>query len=67
MSDRARLTRRDLLTPAELADRWAVSVGHLANLRHQGEGLSYLKIGGRVAYRWSDVLAYEQAHYVPLR
>ncbi len=55
---------RDLLTPAQLADRWGVSTGHLANLRHQGEGIGYLKIGSRVAYRYRDVVAFETEHYV---
>ena len=57
---------RDLLTPSQLADRWGVSTGHLANLRHLGQGLSYVKIGSRVAYRYVDVLAYEGAHYVAI-
>ena len=57
---------RDLLTPAQLADRWGVSTGHLANLRHLGGGISYLKIGSRVAYRYADVLAYEAARYVSI-
>lgn len=57
---------RDLLTPTQLADRWGVSAGHLANLRHHGEGISYLKIGSRVAYRYADVVAYEAAHYVAI-
>jgi len=55
---------KDLLTAGELADRWGVSKGHLANLRFRGEGIGYVKIGARVAYRLSDVLAYEAAHYV---
>lgn len=57
-------TRGDLLSPLELADRWGVTTGHLANLRHQGQGIGYLKIGGRVAYRLADVLAYEESVYV---
>lgn len=61
------LIRRDLLSPQELADRWGVTTGHLANLRHQGQGIGYLKIGGRVAYRLADVLAYEESVYVPMR
>lgn len=56
--------RRDLLTPAQLADRWGVTTGHLANLRTHGEGIGYLKIGSRVAYRYSDVVAFETEHYV---
>lgn len=55
---------RDLLTPGQLADRWGVSTGHLANLRHHGEGIGYLKIGSRVAYRFTDVVAYKNEHYV---
>ncbi|KRE95051.1 hypothetical protein ASG76_04990 [Nocardioides sp. Soil774] len=55
---------RDLLTAAELADRWAVTVGHLANLRAHGQGISYIKLGNRVAYRYADVIAYENTHYV---
>ncbi|WP_193608722.1 DNA-binding protein [Nocardioides lijunqiniae] len=58
------VTRRDLLTPAQLADRWGVSTGHLANLRYHGEGIGYLKIGSRVAYRIADVIDYENRHYV---
>lgn len=57
-------TPRELLTPAQLADRWGVSTGHLANLRHHGEGIGYLKIGSRVAYRLRDVIDYENQHYV---
>lgn len=60
-------SHRDLLTPSQLADRWGVTTGHLANLRHQGEGIGYVKIGVRVAYRFADVLAYENDHYVPAR
>ena len=55
---------RDLLTPTQLADRWGVTTGHPANLRHQGEGIGYVKIGSRVAYRFCDVLAFENEHYV---
>ena len=55
---------RDLLTPTQLADRWGVTTGHLANLRHHGEGIGYLKIGSRIAYRFSDVVAFENEHYV---
>ncbi|GAB6987924.1 hypothetical protein JCM10369A_44540 [Nocardioides pyridinolyticus] len=60
------MERNELLTPDELASRWGVSKGHLANLRHRSEGLGYLKIRGRVAYRLADVLAYEDSVYVPV-
>lgn len=55
---------KELLTPAELAERWGVTTGHLANLRHVGEGIGYLKLGSRVAYRLEEVLAYEESVYV---
>lgn len=46
------------LTPEELSKRWSgvVSVRTLANWRSSGSvGLRYIKIGGRVVYRVSDV------------
>jgi hypothetical protein len=48
------------LTPTDLAQRWGVTVGHLANLRWEGASqVPYLKLGGHVRYRLADVLAYE--------
>ena len=52
------------LTPADLAKRWSVSVGHLANLRSMGTGPSYLKLGGRILYRALDIEGYEQRSLV---
>ena len=55
---------RDLLTDAQLAVRWQLSRGTLANQRSQGRGPAYLKLAGRVRYRRSDIEAYEQAGFV---
>lgn len=52
------------LTPNDLGQRWGVSVGHLANLRSAGIGLTYLKLGASVRYRLSDVIAEEAASVV---
>jgi len=53
------------LTPTDLAQRWGVTVGHLANLRWEGTSqVPYLKLGGHVRYRLADVLAYEAASVV---
>ena len=54
----------DLLTDAQLAVRWQLSRGTLANQRSQGRGPAYLKLAGRVRYRRSDIEAYEQAGFV---
>jgi hypothetical protein len=54
----------DLLTEAQLAVRWQLSRGTLANQRSQGRGPAYLKLAGRVRYRLSDIEAYEQAGLV---
>jgi hypothetical protein len=54
----------DLLTDAQLAVRWQLSRGTLANQRSQGRGPAYLKLAGRVRYRLSDIEAYEQAGFV---
>lgn len=49
------------LSPADLARRWGVSVGTLANKRSDGTSIPYLRLfrGARIAYRLSDVLAAE--------
>jgi hypothetical protein len=54
----------DLLTDAQLAARWQLSRGTLANQRSQGRGPAYLKLAGRVRYRRSDIEDYEQAGFV---
>jgi hypothetical protein len=54
------------LTTAELARRWGVSPGTLANHRSAGTSIPYLSLfgGARVAYRLSDVLAAEASALV---
>jgi hypothetical protein len=49
------------LSTAELARRWGVSPGTLANHRSAGTSIPYLSLfgGARVVYRLSDVLAAE--------
>ncbi len=44
-----------------LADRWLLSPRTLEQWRWQGKGPRYLKIGGRVVYRLSDIEAFEAA------
>ncbi|MEV6304992.1 DNA-binding protein [Actinoplanes sp. NPDC051861] len=48
------------LSAPDLALRWRVTVGHLANERSAGRGPAYLKLGGRVVYRLADVEDYEE-------
>lgn len=48
-----------LLTPDQLAARWSTSRSYLANLRSQGKGCPYVKLGRRVVYREPDVKKYE--------
>ena len=45
----------------ELADRWLLSPRTLEQWRWQGKGPKFLKIGGRVIYRMSDIKAFEMA------
>jgi hypothetical protein len=45
----------------DLAQRWCISPRTLERWRWLNQGPQYLKIGGRVAYRMEDVLAYETA------
>ena len=45
----------------ELAVRWKISHRTLERWRWTGEGPKFLKVGGRVVYRLSDIEEYEQA------
>lgn len=45
----------------ELAVRWGISHRTLERWRWTGEGPRFLKVGGRVVYRLSDVEEYEQS------
>lgn len=51
----------DYITPYDLHKRWnrAISLKTLANWRSLGYGPPYSKFGGRVLYRVSDVLFWE--------
>lgn len=53
------------LRPDALAERWATTTKTLANWRSLGKGPAFVKIGGAVRYPLTDVLAYENANYVP--
>jgi hypothetical protein len=46
----------------ELAERWLISPRTLEQWRWQGRGPRYLKIGGRVVYRLSDIEGFEAAN-----
>ena len=48
------------LSQIELAARWKISHRTLERWRWAQEGPRYLKIGGRVVYRVSDVEAFER-------
>ena len=48
-----------LLTANDLARRWQVNMGSLANDRSARRGVPYVKIGGVVRYRLSDVEIFE--------
>jgi predicted site-specific integrase-resolvase len=51
---------KKLLKPADVADRFCLSVRTLANWRSRGEGPKFIKINGRVRYSQEDVDAYEK-------
>lgn len=53
-----------LLTETDLAHRWQVARGSLANDRSANRGVPFVKLGTRVRYRLSDVEAYEAAALV---
>ena len=54
----------EYITTKELATRWRMSPQTLANQRSLGTGPPYLKLGNHIAYRVSDIEAYEEARIV---
>lgn len=53
------MERTDCLSEKLLARRWGLSHRTLERWRHDEIGPAYLKIGGRIVYRLSDIEAYE--------
>jgi hypothetical protein len=51
--------REQLMTQEELAYRWKISEATLERNRSMKQGVKFLKIGGLIRYKLSDVLAYE--------
>ncbi len=51
-----------LLTSEQLATRWCLSPKTLRQWRWQGQGPRFLKLGGRVVYRFQDVQKFEEIH-----
>lgn len=49
------------LTQTDLAFRWRVSGRTLERWRWQKQGPTYVKVGGRVVYRLTDVVSFEKA------
>lgn len=50
-----------LATSREVANHLQQSVPTLANWRHRGIGPKFIKSGGSVRYRWSDVEAWVES------
>lgn len=48
------------LNQEDLAERWNISTRTLERWRWIGEGVRFVKIGGRVRYRLDDIEAYEE-------
>jgi hypothetical protein len=58
-SDDAKVPLRHL-NQAEVARRWRMSIRTLERWRWLKRGPRYIKVGGRVLYRLSDIEAFEQ-------
>jgi len=52
---------KPFLNQIDLSRRWGISPRTLERWRWLGEGPVFVKLGGRVAYRFEDIEAYEQA------
>ena len=55
MTKPSRSVADDLGTPQEIATYLHTSIARLAQMRYQGTGPRFVKVGRRVLYRWVDV------------
>jgi hypothetical protein len=60
------MEQKTYLTPEQLAARWGVSEGTLANWRSQKK-IRFFKSLGRVYYKLTDVITYERKNSVIAR
>jgi hypothetical protein len=51
--------KEQLMTQEELAYRWKISEATLERNRSMKQGVKFMKLGGLIRYRLSDVLEYE--------
>ena len=49
------------LSQKELARRWGISHRTLERWRYLGQGPAFLKLGGRILYRFADIENFEQS------
>jgi hypothetical protein len=59
-----RLVVMVIISEELLAERWFCSVSRILRWRSENIGPAYLKMGGRILYRVSDIEAYEQYRLV---
>ena len=50
----------NVITPDVLAERWNKTTRYLAQLRCNGKGPSYVKIGKQILYRIQDIESFEE-------
>ena len=53
------------LCQKQLARRWGISHRTLENWRYRGQGLPFLRLGGKIFYRVEEVEAYESRQTQP--
>lgn len=53
-----------VLSTTELAARWAINAGTLANWRCYKKGPVHVRVGTAIRYRLADILAYERANEI---
>lgn len=53
-----------LATPREVAELMRTTEGVLAQKRHKGEGIPFVRDGRKVLYRWADVDAYIESRLI---
>ena len=54
-------SKKEFLTPTELAERWRVHVNSVARWRMEGKPPDYHMINGKILYKLADIEALELA------
>ena len=54
-------SKKEFLTPSELAERWRVNIGSVERWRREGKPPSFYTINGKILYKLAEIEDLESA------